>query len=567
MPIKFEYKKHKPFTEGGEGLLFNYQNNILKIYKNTVNINSKKHKVKSLMKADLPSCVIKPIDIVTDKSDNFIGFEMENVNGEELKRLSNKKFILSNNITTKDVLDILIKIKDTVDILHKQNIYIGDFNDQNILFDNKNNIYFIDCDSWVIDNETCEVAMPQFLDPKIDKNIFNNDTDNYAFAIIAWKTLTLLHPFGGTYKPDDNMSIENRMKKGISVIDNNDIIIPRAAKNWNNLSPSFISNMKNIFENKTRVLSNDLYDMYNNLAYCNTDKEYYYSKYNECPLCHNTAKIISKPNYLGEVNGFNIYAMLNTNDIKTIININTYIDNNDNVINIKDKRSIKYEFGYKYYFVDSSIIETDKNNIYLNVDNKNCVLTKKYNSDIIVEDNIIYYISSNDELVKSEITKYGLSCEPISKCSNWTFFNIENKKFCLVNCYSNKILININNYTTVIDDINDVNITNYGIHYDEISDSWLIILENNNKQIYTKIIKDNRILYTSKEIKYKCNLDNICFNNNTIFIPINAKIRGYSYSKEVFKDFECKVVDEDSKLLRKNKKFIIINTDNVYNFG
>ena len=52
-----------------------------------------------------------------------------------------------------------------------------------------------------------------------------------------------------------------------------------------------------------------------------------------------------------------------------------------------------------------------------------------------------------------------------------------------------------------------------------------------------------------------------------MFIPIDGKIRGFAYRKDIFKDFECAVVDADSKLIKRDKRFVIVNDENIYNLG
>jgi len=95
---------------------------------------------------------------------------MDKVDGEEFKKLSNKKFVKANGITKKEILAMLDRLFDVLAELHKQGIYIGDLNDQNILFDKHYDISIIDCDSWSIDSEKCDVAMDLFKDPLLVSN-------------------------------------------------------------------------------------------------------------------------------------------------------------------------------------------------------------------------------------------------------------------------------------------------------------------------------------------------------------------------------------------------------------
>ena len=150
MSITFDCTNKTPLTEGGEGVIYELNGQIIKIYKPVVNMKSKKNKVQMLIKKSLPKEVVSPKEIVVDRNGKFIGFSMDKVEGEEFKKLTNRKFVTANNITTKDVLSMLIKAQNVINELHKENIYIGDLNDQNILFDKQFNIYFIDCDSWTV---------------------------------------------------------------------------------------------------------------------------------------------------------------------------------------------------------------------------------------------------------------------------------------------------------------------------------------------------------------------------------------------------------------------------------
>ena len=200
-------------VEGGEGFIYeNPKSNdeLIKVFKPNVDLKSKERKVKNLKSKKLPSNVIGPTDIVTENN-KFVGYSMKKIDGEEFKKLSNKKFVTSNNITNKDILDMLVDIKKVLDYLHTEDIYVGDLNEQNILFDSNFNTYFIDCDSWSIENDHCTVAMDLFKDPLLVNDGFNKETDTYAFSILAWKSLTRIHPFGGTMNPD--IDILERMKK------------------------------------------------------------------------------------------------------------------------------------------------------------------------------------------------------------------------------------------------------------------------------------------------------------------------------------------------------------------
>lgn len=562
MSITFDCTNKTPLTEGGEGVIYELNGQIIKIYKPVVNMKSKKNKVQMLIKKSLPKEVVSPKEIVVDRNGKFIGFSMDKVEGEEFKKLTNRKFVTANNITTKDVLSMLIKAQNVINELHKENIYIGDLNDQNILFDKQFNIYFIDCDSWTVENEKCEVAMDLFKDPLLNSNNFDEKTDTYAFSILIWKLLTRIHPFGGTMNPDIN--ILERMKNGISVIDNPKVTIPKTIKSWRNLSPTLIKKLKSIFENNTRELSDELSEMFNNLKFCDIDKEYYYSKYLTCPLCDANAKVQTKPLSQGVMSGLKLFSILNANNIKMVMNENSYLDINDYIVDVRSGKKVKYQYGVRYYFTSDGYLVEDFLDEFIIHSEKEYRIEKKYKSQIIVEGNHIYYISKQNSFVDMTVLRLGNSIKNICKCSNTSYFEVKDGNYCIVNYYYGKLIININGVNTEIKYNSEI--INYGIHYDDITSKWLLLLEDKSGKFKTIILK-NGIDYETEQIKYNCQLSYPCISNSTLFIPVDGKIRGFAYKKSAFKDFECNVVNDGSKLIKKKNKFVIINDENIYSLG
>lgn len=558
MPIKFDTTTRTPLTEGGEGYIYEYNGKIIKTFKPHIDIAAKERKVNALMKASLPKAVITPIDTVLDIRGRFIGYCMEKVSGEEFKRLSNRKFVTANNITTKDILGLLVKVKSVLAEVHKQNIYVGDLNDQNILFDAAGNIYLIDCDSWTVGGDKCTVAMDMFKDPKLQADNFNADTDNYAFMVFAWKSLTRVHPFGGTVEPD--MPILDRISKGISVIDRQNVKLPRLTKEWKGFSPDLVSEFKSVFEGSVRTLSDNMEDMLANLTQCKKDKEYYYSKFSSCPYCDGSAQVNKKPVSQGSVGGLKLYAIYDGTKIKAVFDRYTYLDNEGYVVN--GISEMKYRAGVRYYlFANHGFIE-DMDNCITFHNGKDYQIDKKYKSAIEVCENKIYYISEKNTLTQLEIMPSVNGIKNVCKVSNTAYFAVSGDNYCVVNYYTGKIIVNINGTNTVID--YDSDIVNYGIHHDEVSGKWLIILEDSKGKFSTFVISGGTVEYQTDAIKYACQLNCPCIYNSNIFIPVDGKIRGYSYKKSAFKDFECSVVSEESKLIKEKNRFVIANLENVY---
>lgn len=558
MPIKFDTTTRTPLTEGGEGYIYEHHGKIIKTFKPHIDITTKERKVNALMKITLPDAVIKPIDTVLDMRGRFIGYCMEKAVGDEFKRLSNRKFVTANSISTKDILSMLVKVKAVLAEIHKQNIYVGDLNDQNILFGAANNIYLIDCDSWTVGGDKCTVAMDMFKDPKLQADNFNSDTDNYAFMVLAWKSLTRVHPFGGTIEPD--MPILERIAKGISVIGRDNVKLPRTTKEWKGFSPDLVSEFKAVLEGGVRTLSDNMEDMLANLSFCKKDKEYYYSKFSSCPYCDSNAQVNKKPISQGSVGGLKLYAIYDGINIKTVFDRYTYLDNCGYVHN--GNQITGFFSPARYHYTKDGMVVLELADCITFHNGKDYQIEKKYKSAIEVEGNKIYYISTKNTLTQLEIMPSGNGIKNICKVSNTAYFAVSGENCCVVNYYTGKIIVNINGVNTVID--YDSDIVNYGIHRDEISGKWLIILEDSKGIYNTFVISGGTVEYKTDAIKYDCQLNCPCIYNSNIFIPVDGKIRGYSYKKSVFKDFECSVVSEESKLIKEKNRFVIVNLENVY---
>jgi serine/threonine protein kinase len=566
MIISDSVLKGSPLAEGGEGIIYEYNNQILKIYKDTVNKKEKLEKIQRLMNKNLPKNIIKPLEIIYNNRNQFLGYSMQRIEGEEFKRLSNKKFLKVNNISTKDILKMLVDVKNTLIELHKQNIYISDLNDGNILFDKNYNVYFIDVDSWTIDNYKCPVCMDSFKDPLLIDNNFSANTDSYAFSILCFKSLTKLHPFGGTTNPD--IDILTRMSKRLSVIDNNSVTIPKTIPKWVYISPKVLSELKEIFETNNRFLLNQsLDDFYNNLKYCDKHKEYYYGKYNECPICNDAAKVVVAPVKINNVNGIPYITLVFGDDIKTILDKDIYLNDNNYIIHKPSNNKVKYDFGLRYYFSDNGdiIYKVSDRDIEINY-GKSIKVDKINKSNVIIQNNKVYFISNSNNLVEMTVSQQGNYSKNITKVSFNNLFEIyDTDNYFVCNMYDNMKIINVSGYNYTL--MNGEQIVNYGIHFDVVTKLWLFITENSKGKFNTYVFDKNKLIYQSDSIKFSGSLGNLCFNNNVVFKAGDGVIKGFSYTKNVYKDFICDIVNEDSKLLKEGNKFIVINEKEVYQVG
>jgi serine/threonine protein kinase len=565
--ISDTFLKQQPLAEGGEGIIHMYQDKILKVYKPVVNKKEKFEKVSRLLNKQLPPTVIKPVELAYNERKEFIGYLMDKVDGEELKRLSNKKFVKANNVSVEDIVNILNKIKDTLVDLHKTNVVVGDLNDCNILITTSGDVFFIDVDSWSVDGINCSVCMDTFKDPLLVADNFTPETDAYAFGILAFKTLTKVHPFGGTTIPD--LDLLERMKKRMSVIKNPNVVIPRTIEKWDFVYPKIIDEIKDIMDDGKRFLINDsLKHFKENLKYCPDHKDFYYSKFNSCPVCNANAQVQHVPIKSASINGIPYIILFDLKDIDTILNKDIYLSTTGEIVHLMSKRRTPTTPGMKYYFSNDGEILYAASDVKISVHGQRNShnFEKQFKGEIVVHDNRLYYTNTSNTLVEVIVNPQGNAIRNISKVSiNNVFDIIDKDKYLICNIYDNMKIVNIDGYNHTIND--GYKIQEYGIHYDEVSKHWLFITEDHKGIFRTYVFDKNKLVYFSDTIRYKTDLNNVCFNGNGIFVPGDKVIKGFSYQKNIYKDFECDVVNEESKLLKKADKFIAINSDCIYRIG
>ncbi len=269
---------------GGEGTVFRAKvgTDVLavKVYHQPDSIREAKLRAFLAKGWQLPtSRVALPLDLVFDaRGRNVIGLTMPFLGKgfEELASLSNRKYRAAYLVNSKNVADIFLDGGATLTQAHQNGLVIGDFNDLNGLFRGIE-MLLIDVDAWQFDQFACPVATESFLAPElynIDlslRPVFKPEYDWYSFAVMLFKSLLLVHPFGGTHKGLRQLTA--RAAQRITVFDPG-VTYPRIA-----LSPD--------------VLNDDLAEAFHKVFALGKRKAFpldtlraYAAELTECPSCH-----------------------------------------------------------------------------------------------------------------------------------------------------------------------------------------------------------------------------------------------------------------------------------------
>lgn len=576
--------KYKFIACGGEANIYEYNTKyLLKVFNDNVKLDLKEKKIDLWLKERKIPGFVSPEEKVNIDG-IFKSYMLENIkDSEAISMYIKKKHIKLMKITNKDLVGLMLDASKKLEELHKSNKVVGDISENNILVKFINNLYiafYIDDDSFGIGNLPADAYTEIYTDPnayeKSGRVNLSKQSDMYAFAILTFKILTRLHPFNGTYKKDESMNTINRIKNKISVLGKHDITIPPMIPCWDWISPELLNTLYEIFEKDKRCYITDLLqELYDNMKYCDVHKNYYYSKFNKCPLCDSKAKVNKLPTVIkveNVGNGPKISVILSNSSIECVLDFDKYVTKNMEVVHNNTKNTWKFsnncnvEFTSdgKYVFevyIDEIIIYDFKTK------EKISITSRLYKSNYVARNNALYYIDNEMYLSKLEMTRYGLAKSRIVKTYGKTLLEVDKtgKMFASILYQKEMIIVTDNgNFNLGYND----RINEYAIKYDKVSGNWLFIYETNTGEDRTVVISNNKVIFDKNIYKYNAYpLSNICFAKNTIFAPSHKKIVGINYKDNIVKNFDINIVTEESVLEFENGGFNIITENKIFRYG
>lgn len=218
----------KEINRGGEGAIFQHPADkklVVKVYHTGVKSSLNIAFAKELMK--LGAEFIKPLELFYTKAGGIAGYSMKYLNVNKLFLLStfNSKPTCQKEGFTEDFKKkVFENLTKSLEDAHKQGVVIGDLNPYNIFFSGKGEVFFIDTDSYqTMSKKHSGVLLPEVRDWTTHE--INQSTDYYAFCVLAFQSLTYLHPYKGMHKK--YKTLEERAVKRISVLSGDpDLTIP-----------------------------------------------------------------------------------------------------------------------------------------------------------------------------------------------------------------------------------------------------------------------------------------------------------------------------------------------------
>ena len=194
-------KLTKELGSGGEATV--YLTNtpyVAKIYKKD-NITTRKFEKIQLMLTKNIKCegVCYPVEILFNTKKEFVGYLMPPAKGQELQKsvfgpkpLFLKKF---PNWKKRDTVELCVTILEKLKYLHDRNIILGDINPANILVVSPKEVYFVDTDSYQVEDYPCPVGTNNYTAPEIQNKHFSDflrTKGNEYFAVATLLFMIML---------------------------------------------------------------------------------------------------------------------------------------------------------------------------------------------------------------------------------------------------------------------------------------------------------------------------------------------------------------------------------------
>lgn len=183
-------------ADGGEGVV--YETNtpyVAKIYKDAKLTKRKLEKIKLMLTKEIKCAgVCYPACALYNSQKQFVGYLMPKAKGIEIAKSVFQPMLFAKRLPgwkKRDTVELCVTILKKIKYLHNRNIILGDINPANILVVNPTEVYFVDTDSYQIEDFPCPVGTVTFTAPEIQGMRFGEflrtlGNENFAVATLLF---------------------------------------------------------------------------------------------------------------------------------------------------------------------------------------------------------------------------------------------------------------------------------------------------------------------------------------------------------------------------------------------
>lgn len=198
-------KPSEVIGQGGEAVVYRRGDRALKIYQgmDRAALGRKADKLAHYPRSLSPA-VLAPLATAHDEHGALVGFAMRYLGGAVEARKLTSRTQRAGVVDAAGATRWLIALAAELRALHAAGLVVGDLNDGNVLCA-KGSPFLIDADSYQFAGHACTVAHEKYLDPRLygvdltRTAALDAASDWYAFAVLAFSVLVLVHPYGGSH--------------------------------------------------------------------------------------------------------------------------------------------------------------------------------------------------------------------------------------------------------------------------------------------------------------------------------------------------------------------------------
>jgi|TARA_B100001971_G_scaffold175939_1_gene169778 rRNA-processing protein FCF1/tRNA A-37 threonylcarbamoyl transferase component Bud32 len=192
-------KLKEKIASGGEGIIYSVTNTeVCKIYKKEKvdELRIQKLKLMTSNQISYPR-ICWPKSIVYNINREPVGYLMNKADGNELQRTVFLPQLLKIHLSKwekNDLVNVCIGILHKIIKLHQCNVVMGDINPMNILVTPNSDTFFVDTDSYQVEQYPCPVGQVNFTAPEIQGKNFKTflrtvENENFAIATLLFMIL------------------------------------------------------------------------------------------------------------------------------------------------------------------------------------------------------------------------------------------------------------------------------------------------------------------------------------------------------------------------------------------
>lgn len=216
----------KKLNEGGEGAVFatdlgDGNEYVAKIYLPDKLVDTKFKKLELMLSKSIGDPhICFPVALIENELGERVGFLMPRAQGIELGKSVFLPKLLEQKFPTwtkKDTVQLCLTILKKIKLLNDQGILLGDINGQNILVVSPTEVYFVDCDSYQIENYPCPAGTAHFTAPEAQGRDYKTFLRTQAMENFAIATLLFMIMLPGKppYSSVGGASPEENIRRGI----------------------------------------------------------------------------------------------------------------------------------------------------------------------------------------------------------------------------------------------------------------------------------------------------------------------------------------------------------------